>query len=146
VTVKEEGAISSATIPRRRSARKSTGRRSWRFWKKNLKDTTTGKLTLSGPLRSLASHLCKRYLTITESNNIRIGRASIREPEKYDAKWFLETNDDTISVEDATCGYKGLMVIERAQIRMTPVFHWVPRHIETHVKICVLDLLIERVA
>jgi hypothetical protein len=27
--------------------------------------------------------------------------------------WDLETNDDTISLEDAACGYKGLMVIER---------------------------------
>jgi hypothetical protein len=29
---------------------------------------------------------------------------------------------------------------------MTPMFHWLPRRIETHVKICVLALLIERVA
>jgi len=65
----------------------------------------------------------------------------------------LETNDDTISMQDATSGYKGLMVIElcfrslkRTQIKMTPMFHWVPRRIETHVRICVLSLLIERVA
>ncbi|MDP6179145.1 MAG: hypothetical protein QGG48_04560 [Desulfatiglandales bacterium] len=25
----------------------------------------------------------------------------------YDGKWVLQTNDDTISVEDAACGYKG---------------------------------------
>ena len=29
---------------------------------------------------------------------------------------------------------------------MTPMYHWVPRRIETHVRICVLALLIERVA
>jgi hypothetical protein len=29
---------------------------------------------------------------------------------------------------------------------MTPMFHWAPRRIETHVKICVLALLIERIA
>jgi len=29
---------------------------------------------------------------------------------------------------------------------MTPMFHWAPRRIEIHVKICVLSLLIERVA
>jgi transposase len=91
-------------------------------------------------------------LTITKSNNIRLDRKSIREAKKYDGKWVLETNDDTISVEDAACGYKGLMVIERCfrslkrtQIKMTPMFHWVPRRIETHVKICILALLIERV-
>ena len=101
----------------------------------------------------LASSRYKRYLTITKSNNIRIDRKSIRDAKKYDGKWVLQTNDDTISVEDAACGYKGLMVIERCfrsmkrtQIKMTPMFHWVPRRIETHVKICVLALLIERIA
>ncbi len=101
----------------------------------------------------LASSRYKRYLTITKSNNIRIDRKSIREAKKYDGKWVLQTNDDTISVEDAACGYKGLMVIERCfrslkrtQIKMAPMFHWVPRRIETHVKICILALLIERIA
>jgi transposase len=65
----------------------------------------------------------------------------------------IETNDDTISLEDAACGYKGLMVIERCfrslkrtQIKMTPMYHWLSRRIEAHVKICVLALLIERIA
>ena len=101
----------------------------------------------------LASQRYKRYLTISKSNNIRIDRAKVREAKKYDGKWVLETNDDTISMQDAASGYKGLMVIERCfrslkrtQIKMTPMFHWVPRRIETHVRICVLALLIERVA
>jgi transposase len=65
----------------------------------------------------------------------------------------IETNDDTISLQDAACGYKGLMVIERCfrslkrtQIRMTPMYHWASRRIEAHVKVCVLALLIERIA
>jgi hypothetical protein len=65
----------------------------------------------------------------------------------------LETNDDTISLQDAASGYKGLLVIERCfrslkrtQIKMTPMFHWLPHRIEAHVRICVLALLIERVA
>ena len=77
----------------------------------------------------------------------------MREAERYDGKWVPETNDDTIRVEDAACGYKSLMIIERCfrslkrtQIKMTPMFHWVPARIETHVKICVLALLLERVA
>jgi transposase len=101
----------------------------------------------------LASKRYKRYLTISKSNNIRIDRAKVRAAKKYDGKWVLETNDDTISMQDAASGYKGLMVIERCfrslkrtQIKMTPMFHWVPRRIETHVRICVLALLIERVA
>ena len=111
------------------------------------------KATAQWAIELLASKRYKRYLTITKSNKIRIDRGSIRQAEKYDGKWVLETNDDTISVEDTACGYKGLMVIERCfrslkrtQIKMSPMFHWAPRRIEAHVKICVLALLIERVA
>jgi transposase len=56
-------------------------------------------------------------------------------------------------MQDAASGYKGFMMIERCfrylkrtQFKMTLMFHWVPRRIETHVRICVLALLIERVA
>jgi len=101
----------------------------------------------------LASKRFKKYLTVSKANRLRIDRRKIREASKYDGKWVIETNDDTISLEDAACGYKGLMVIERCfrslkktQIKMTPMYHWVPRRIETHVRICVLALLIERVA
>jgi len=101
----------------------------------------------------LASRRFKRYLRVLKSGQLRIDRAAILEAEKYDGKWVIETNDDTISLEDAACGYKGLMVIERCfrslkrtQIRMTPMYHWASRRIEAHVKICVLALLIERIA
>jgi transposase len=111
------------------------------------------KATAQWAIELLASQRYKRYLTISKSNNIRIDRGKVHEARKYDGKWVLETNDDTISMQDAASGYKGLMVIERCfrslkrtQIKMTPMFHWVPRRIETHVRICVLALLIERVA
>ena len=111
------------------------------------------KATSHWAIELLASKRYKRYLIITATDKIRIDRAAIKEAQRYDGKWVLETNDDSISVEDAAKGYKGLMIIERCfrslkrtQIRMTPMFHWAPRRIETHVKICVLSLLIERVA
>jgi hypothetical protein len=101
----------------------------------------------------LASRRFKRYLRTTKSGLLRIDRQAIRDAATYDGKWVIETNDDTISLEDAACGYKSLMVIERCfrslkrtQIRLTPMYHWSPRRIESHVKICVLALLIERVA
>lgn len=101
----------------------------------------------------LASKRFKRYLSVTKANRLRIDRAKIKQAAKYDGKWVIETNDDTISMEDAACGYKGLMVIERCfrslkkrQIKMTPMYHWAPRRIEAHVRLCVLALLIERVA
>jgi len=101
----------------------------------------------------LASRRYKRYLKVTKAGKIRINRGAVRQAAKYDGKWVLETNDDTISLEDAAMGYKGLMVIERCfrslkrtQIKMTPMYHWLSRRIEAHVKICVLALMIERIA
>jgi transposase len=100
-----------------------------------------------------ASRRFKRYLRTTKSGQLRIDRAAVVEAAKYDGKWVIETNDDSLSLEDAACGYKSLMVIERCfrslkrtQIKMTPMYHWASRRIETHVKICVLALQIERVA
>ena len=100
-----------------------------------------------------ASRRFKRYLRTTKNGQVRIDRAAVVEAAKYDGKWVIETNDDSISLEDAACGYKSLMVIERCfrslkrtQIKMTPMYHWASRRIETHVKICVLALRIERVA
>jgi len=101
----------------------------------------------------LASPRFKRYLRITKAGQLRIDRMAIREAARYDGKWVLETNDDTISLEDAARGYKSLMVIERCfrslkrtQIKIMPMYHWASRRIEAHVKICVLALLIERIA
>lgn len=101
----------------------------------------------------MASKRFRRYLSVTKADRLRIDRGKIRQAAKYDGKWVIETNDDTISLKDAACGYKGLMVIERCfrslkktQIKMTPMYHWAPRRIETHVRLCVLALLIERVA
>lgn len=101
----------------------------------------------------MASRRYKRYLKISKSNRIEIDRKAVKEAERYDGKWVIETNDDTISFEDAACGYKGLMVIEqcfrslkRTRIKMVPIYHWAPRRIETHVRVCVLALLIQRVA
>jgi len=90
---------------------------------------------------------------VTKTGKIRIDHGAIQEASRYDGKWVVETNDDTITLEDAACGYKGLMVIERCfralkrtRIKMSPLYHWVPRRIKAHVKTCALALLIERVA
>ena len=87
--------------------------------------------TAQWAIELLASARFKRYLRITKGNQVRIDRAAIKAAAKYDGKWVVETNDDTISLEDAACGYKGLMVIERCfrslkrtQIKMMPMYHW----------------------
>ncbi len=119
---------------------------------KELKKHPVHKATAQWAIELLASRRYKRYLTVTKGGKIRIDRGAVREAKKLDGKWVLMTNDDTISIDDAAQGYKGLLVIERCfrslkrtQIKMTPMYHWLSRRIEAHVKICVLALMIERV-
>jgi len=101
----------------------------------------------------LASPRTKRYLAITSQGEIRLDRKAIRQAARTDGKWVIQTNDDTLKPEDAACAYKGLTVIERCfrtlkrtQLKLEPVHHRLSRRLEAHVKICVMALLIERVA
>ena len=101
----------------------------------------------------LTSQSTKRYVTITPQGEIRLDKLAVQQAARTDGKWVIETNDDTLTASDAACAYKGLMVIERCfrtlkttQLKLEPVYHRLPRRIEAHVKICVLALLIERVA
>lgn len=99
-----------------------------------------------------ASRRYGRYLRVSKGGKLNVDRGAAKSAARLDGKWVLITNDDTLSVEDAATAYKGLLVIERCfrtlkttQIRMGPMYHWLPRRIEAHVKLCVLALLIERV-
>jgi len=111
------------------------------------------KATAKWAIDLMASGRYKRYLTIDKRDRVRLDRQAVRGSAKFDGKWVLQTNDDTIGVEDAAAGYKGLLVIERCfralkktRIKMEPMYHWTPRRIEAHVKLCVFALLIERAA
>ncbi len=93
-----------------------------------------------------------RYVAVDKQGRIRLDHEAVREAARYDGKWVLITNDDSLAVRDAADAYKSLLVIERCfrslksvQIQMSPMNHWLPRRIETHVKICVLALLFERI-
>ena len=94
-----------------------------------------------------------RYLKVTERGDVRLDTNAIKGA-ATDGKWVIETNDDTLTPpEAAASAYKGLMVIERCfrtlkttQLKLEPVYHRLLRRIEAHVKICVMALLIERIA
>ncbi len=120
-----------------------------------MRSTQTGAATIKKIRDDLRGWKLDRALFVADSgmNSIENKKELSKACGKYDGKWVIETNDDAITLEDAACGYKGLMVIERCfrsmkrtQIKICPMYHWVPRRIGTHVKLCVLPLLIERVA
>jgi transposase len=101
----------------------------------------------------LASRRYGRYLTTNYLGRPRLDIAKIKAAEKFDGKFVVITNDDTLSAEDVALGYKGAWIIESCFRRMKqtglevrPMFHWTPRRIEAHVKLCVLALQMQRAA
>lgn len=100
----------------------------------------------------MASQRFGRYLRQLKSGRLRLDRRAVREATRYDGKFVVTTNDDTLSVEDMALGYKQLMRVEqswrelKSGIRLRPFFHWAPHRIHAHVRLSVLSLLLERVA
>lgn len=93
-----------------------------------------------------------RYLRQTRRGALRLSRAAIAAEEKLDGKWVVTSNDDTLTAEDLALGYKQLMRVEecwrtmKSGLRTRPAFHWRAHRICAHVSLCVLALLLERVA
>jgi hypothetical protein len=92
------------------------------------------------------------YLRQDSSGALAVDRAAVREAARYDGKWVVTSNDDTLSAEDLALGYKQLLRVEqcwrtlKSGLRMRPVFHYRPWRIQAHVTISVLALLLERIA
>jgi transposase len=101
----------------------------------------------------MASRRYGRYLSEDERGRPRLDAAKVKAAEKFDGKFVVISNDDTLSAEDIALGYKGGWIIESCFRRMKqtglqvrPMFHWTPRRIEAHVKLCVLALQMQRAA
>lgn len=100
----------------------------------------------------LSSARFGRYLRQTSTGKLRIDRAAIAGAARFDGKWVVTSNDDTLSAEDLALGYKQLLRVEecwrtlKSGLRMRPVFHYRPWRIRAHVTISVLALLLERIA
>src|SRR6266568_1266486 len=90
-----------------------------------------------------------RFLKETKKG-LAIDTVAIRELERFDGKFVVHSNDDTLSAEDMALGYKQLQRVEeswrtmKSGLRMRPVFHWAPHRIHAHIAISVLALLLER--
>jgi transposase len=93
-----------------------------------------------------------KYLRETATGKLLIDRGAIADAERYDGKWVITSNDDTLTAEDLALGYKQLLRVEqcwrqlKSGLRMRPVFHYRPWRIQAHVTLSVIALLLERIA
>ena len=101
----------------------------------------------------VASKRYGRYLSRGPGGQLAIDAEAGRRAARMDGKYVLLTNDDTLSPEDVGLGYQAMMIIEACFRRLKtpgwrsrPVSHWTAHRITSHVRLCVLALLIERAA
>src|SRR5690349_8186612 len=101
----------------------------------------------------MASRRYGRSLSADQHGRPKLDAAKVKAAEKFDGKWVVITNDETLTAEDVALAYKGGAIIESCFRRMKqtglevrPMFHWAPRRIEAHVKLCVLALQVQRTA
>lgn len=92
-----------------------------------------------------------RYLKDSAAGLV-LDRQAIQAAERFDGKFVVHANDDTLTAEDMALGYKQLQRVEQAWrdmksgLDLRPVFHWAVHRIHAHVAITVLALLLERTA
>jgi Transposase DDE domain len=101
----------------------------------------------------VASKRYGRYLSRGPGGRLAIDPQAVRRAARMDGKYVLLTNADTLTPEDVGVGYKAMMIIEACFRRMKttgrrirPVYHWTAHRMTSHVKLCVLALLLERAA
>jgi hypothetical protein len=101
----------------------------------------------------MASRRYARYLSPDWRGRPKLDAAKVKAAEKFDGKFVVITNDETLSAEDVALAYKaGAMIescfrrIKQTGLQVRPMFHWTARRIEAHVKLCVLALQVQRAA
>jgi transposase len=101
----------------------------------------------------MASRRFGRYLRMDAGGRLSLDMTKVAAEAKYDGKFVVTTNDDTLDAEDIALGYTSMMLIEGCFRRMKttglqtrPIYHWRPHRIIAHVKLCVLALLLQRAA
>src|ERR1700749_4359813 len=99
----------------------------------------------------MASPRWGRYLRPDSRGRPQLDAAKVKAAAKFDGKWVVITNDETLTAEDVALAYKAGAMIESCFRRMKqtglevrPMFHWTPRRIEAVVKLGVLALQIRR--
>ena len=101
----------------------------------------------------LTSRRFDPYLSMNGKGKLYIDQEKIAAAERLDGKFVVESNDESLSVQDVAKGYKGLWIIEScfhriksSRLRVRPMIHYANRRIEAHVRFCVLVLIIQRLA
>jgi Transposase DDE domain len=111
-------------------------------WTKQRRDELVGELRTTPALYRLVRR--------TKDGKLRVDRAKVKDQERYDGKFVVRSDDDSLSATDLALAYKQLSQVERGwrdmkgALMLRPVFHHREDRIRAHVQLCWLALLLMR--
>ena len=103
------------------------------------------------PTSLLSNFGYKKFVTIQGDAKLIKNEEKIKEAQQWDGLHGIITNIKKDSAQDLLKHYRGLWQIEETfriskyDLRMRPVFHWIPRRIKAHIAVCFMALVSVRV-
>jgi transposase len=104
----------------------------------------------SSAKNKLAGVLRKPYVSITEDSYINIDEDKLKEANKFDGYFAIQTNIAEYDPKDILDNYKDLYQIEQTfriskyNLKIRPVFHYSPHRVKAHFAICYVALVLVR--
>ena len=95
----------------------------------------------------LGNRSYRKYLTI-DRDAVRISEEKVREDERYDGKYVLQTSTE-LPASQVAQAYKQLWRVERAfrelksSLELRPMYHWTDQRIRGHIMVCFLAFYLE---
>ena len=92
----------------------------------------------------------KKYVKISFDKNVILNTEKIKEDEKWDGFYGVQTSSETLTPKDVIENYHHLWKIEesfrelKSHFETRPVFHWTPERIKGHLVICFIAFLLSR--
>jgi hypothetical protein len=142
-----------------RNPEEARRRTDWRAWVLKLMEAELEALDPTDPnhperaeeLRN--SQLFGGFLRENRAGTLLPDAVKISRDARLDGKCVLATNDDTLSPEEVALSDQAARVAEEffrqartMGLRARPMFHWSPRRIEAHVRLCSIFLVVQRYA
>jgi len=99
----------------------------------------------------MSSRRYGKYLRKLKDGRLKVSQAAVRQASKRDGLWVIRTNDESLSPEDLALAYKQLVRVEeswkmmKSGLKVRPLYHRTEERIRSHIFLCVLALLMERV-
>lgn len=110
--------------------------------------TTRRRDELVGELRTTPA--LYRLIRRTKDGKLRLDRSKVADEARYDGKFLIRSDDDSLTATDLALAYKQLYQVERGwrdmkgALLLRPVFHHREDRIRAHVQLCWLALLLVR--